>query len=62
MEPDLRIALLAVGLVFCTGFGAITLAAAAESGFSFLTVISLLIVGMIGAGLIGAIRNPPPDE
>jgi hypothetical protein len=39
-----------------------TISVAIESSFDIFTVISLLIVGMIAAGLIGAIRNPPPDE
>lgn len=62
MDPDVRTALLSIGIVFCVGFGAMTLAVAAESSFDIFTLVSLLIVGMIAAGLIGAIRNPPPDE
>ena len=62
MEPGTRTAILTFGIVFCGLFVALTLSAAADTGFSILTVISLLIVGMILAGLIGAIRNPPPDE
>jgi hypothetical protein len=61
MDPDTRTALLAVGIVFCGGFAAMTLTVAAESSFDIFTVISLLIVGMIAAGLIGAIRNPPDE-
>jgi hypothetical protein len=62
MDPDLRTALLAIGIVFCAAFAAMTLGVAADSGFDIFTVIALLIVGMIATGLIGAIRNPPPDE
>ena len=61
MDPDVRTALLTVGIVFCAGFAAMTLSVAAESSFDIFTVISLLIVGMIAAGLIGAIRNPPDE-
>jgi hypothetical protein len=61
MDPDLRTALLVLGVVFCAGFLALTLSAAAESGFDILTLVSLLIVGMIATGLIGAIRNPPDE-
>jgi hypothetical protein len=61
MGPEVRIALLLVGIVFCIGFTAMTLAAAAESGFGILTLLSLGIVALIGAGLIGAIRNPPDE-
>lgn len=60
MDPDLRTALLATGLLFCAGFAYMTLSVAGDSGFDIFTVVSLLIVGLIGAGLIGAIRNPPP--
>jgi hypothetical protein len=62
MDPDLRLALLATGLLFCGGFAFMTLSVASDSGFDIFTVVSLLIVFMIGAGLVGAIRNPPPDE
>ena len=61
MDPDLRTALLVTGIVFCLGFAGMTLTVAADSGFDIFTVISLLIVGMIGAGLLGAIRNPPNE-
>jgi len=61
MDPDLRTALLAVGIVFCAGFAGMSLTVAADSGFDIFTVISLLIVGMIATGLIGAIRNPPDE-
>jgi hypothetical protein len=61
MDPDVRTALLAIGVVFCAGFAAITLSVAADSSFDIFTVISLLIVAMIATGLIGAIRNPPDE-
>jgi hypothetical protein len=61
MGPEVRTALLLVGIVFCIGFTAMTLAAAAESGFGILTLLSLGIVALIGVGLIGAIRNPPDE-
>jgi hypothetical protein len=61
MGPEVRTALLLVGIVFCLGFTAMTLAAAAESGFGILTLLSLGIVALIGVGLIGAIRNPPDE-
>jgi len=61
MEPELRAALLAVGVIFCAGLGGLTLAAAAESGVGPATVISLALVALLGIGLIGAIRNPPDE-
>lgn len=72
MDPELRNALLMVGLVFCGFFAAVTIYVIADTGLRVRTygdlgalalyAISLLIIAMIAAGLIGAIRNPPPDE
>ena len=72
MDPQLRQALLSLGIGFCAIFGILTLYAAVKLGFGLSTygdllglgflLISLLVIGMIGAGLYGAIRNPPPDE
>ncbi len=71
MDPDLRNALLIVGLIFCGFFAAVTLYVIADTGLHLRTygdigaivlyAISLLIVVMIAAGLIGALRNPPDD-
>ena len=71
MDPDLRNALLLLGLLFCGFFAAVTLYVIADTGLHLRTYgdigaiilygISLLIIGMIAAGLIGALRNPPDD-
>ena len=71
MDPDLRTALLLLGLIFCGFFATVTLYVIADTGLHVRTygdigaialyVVSLLIVVMIGAGLIGALRNPPDD-
>ena len=71
MDPDLRNALLVLGLIFCGFFAAVTLYVIADTGLHLRTygdigaialyVVSLGIVGMIAAGLIGALRNPPDD-
>lgn len=72
MDPQLRQALLALGIGFCAIFGALTLYATVKLGAGLATygdllgmgfmLVSLLVIGMIGAGLYGAIKNPPPDE
>lgn len=72
MDPGLRSALLSLGIGFCALFGILTVYAAVQLGFGISTygdllalvflAISLLVIGMIAAGLVGAIRNPPPDE
>ena len=71
MDPDLRNALLLTGVIFCGFFAAVTIYSIAETGLRFETYgdigaivlygVSLLIVVMIAAGLIGALRNPPDD-
>jgi hypothetical protein len=59
MNPDLRLALLAVAVVFCLAFGAMTLAVIADSGLDILTITSLGILVIILFGLVGAFRSPP---
>ncbi len=59
MDPDLRTGLLIGGLIFVAGFALMTFAVAADTGVDIFTIVALLIVFMIGAGLVGAIRNPP---
>jgi hypothetical protein len=57
----MRSAFLLVALAFCLLFGGMTAAVAAQSGVDIFTVVSFLIVAMIGIGVIGALRNPPDD-
>jgi hypothetical protein len=71
LDPDLRNALLLLGLVFCGFFAAVTIYVIVDTGLHLRTYgdigaiglygISLLIIAMIAAGLIGALRNPPND-
>ncbi len=71
MDPDLRNALLLLGLIFCGFFAVLTIYVIADTGLHLRTYgdigaiilygISLLIVVMIAAGLLGALRNPPDD-
>jgi hypothetical protein len=61
VDPDLRIGLLVLALVFCAAFGLMTISVALDSSFDIFTLVSLVIVAMIAAGLIGAIRNPPDE-
>jgi len=62
VDPGTRTAILVAGVTFCGLFAALTIAVALSDGVTIFVVISLLIVAMIASGLIGAIRNPPPDE
>jgi hypothetical protein len=71
LDPDLRNALLVLGLVFCGFFALVTLGAIIDTGLHLRTYgdigaiglygVSLGIVVMIAVGLIGALRNPPDD-
>jgi hypothetical protein len=61
MDPDLRTALLTVAILFCVLFAALTIGVVIDSGLSVLSVLSFMIIGMLAIGLIGAIRNPPPE-
>jgi hypothetical protein len=71
VDPQLRTALLSLGIGFCAIFGILTLYAAVRLGFGLATYgdllalfflgVSLLVIGMIAAGLYGAMRNPPDE-
>jgi hypothetical protein len=71
LDPDLRNALLLLGLIFCGFFAVITLYVIADTGVHLRTYgdigaiilygVSLLIIVLIAAGLFGALRNPPDD-
>lgn len=60
-----------LGLIFCAFFAAVTLYVIFDTGVHLRTYgdigalglygVSLLIIVMIAAGLIGALRNPPDD-
>jgi hypothetical protein len=66
MDRETRTAALAVGILFCAGFAALTINYALGARFSLGTVIitatALAVNLMILLGLIGAIRNPPDDR
>jgi hypothetical protein len=54
-----RIVVLATVLVFIAGFAFLTVAAVVEQGFTIASLISILIVLLLGIGIVGALRNPP---
>jgi hypothetical protein len=61
VEPWLRSLLLSSGLVFCLVFGVLTLTVAIDYGFDIFVLASFVILGLIIAGLVGAIRNPDDE-
>jgi len=57
-----RIAVLVAALVFIAGFAFLTVHSIAEQGgISFASVVSLLILVLLAVGIVGALRNPPPE-
>ena len=56
-----RQAVLAAALVFISGFAFLTVAAAIEQGVTAATFISIFILVMLAVGIVGALRNPPPQ-
>jgi hypothetical protein len=71
LDPDLRNALLLIGLLFCGFFAVVTIYVIVDTGLSLRTYgdlgaivlygVSLLVIVLIASGLIGALRNPPDD-
>jgi hypothetical protein len=62
MDPNVRSAILIAGLLFVILFGGMTLVVLAEDGLSILVVFSILIVGLLGVAIWGAINSPPDDR
>ena len=55
-------AILAAVLAFLILLVALTISVTAEYGFTILTVISLVVLALLGIGVLGALLNQPPDE
>ncbi|MCD6725839.1 MAG: hypothetical protein LT070_01190 [Solirubrobacteraceae bacterium] len=58
----MRGVMLAVTLLFLVGFTTLTIHAALDRGFTILSAISLLVVGLLAIGILGAIWGRPPGE
>jgi hypothetical protein len=54
-----RVFVLGAVLVFIAGFAFLTVVAVIEQGFTIASFISLLILGLLSIGIVGALRNPP---
>ena len=57
-----RATILAVAFVFLLGFFGITIYAAIDRGFTVLTVISLLVVGIMAIGIFGALGSSYDED
>ena len=58
---DVRGTILAIALVFVGGLLALTVNAAVEGGVDILTVVSALVLALMGFGIIGALLHPPGE-
>jgi hypothetical protein len=56
-----RTVILSIALVFILGFAALTISVAIEDGVTFLVLVSLLILALLGFGVFGALRHPPDE-
>jgi hypothetical protein len=56
-----RAALLAAALSFIAILAALTVVAAASGGVNVLTLATLVVLALLGAGILAALRGPPPD-
>jgi hypothetical protein len=61
VEPEVRGAIVLVGLLFVFLFGGSALVVIGQDGVDILTIISLAIAAMIFLGVMAVIRNPPKD-
>jgi hypothetical protein len=52
--------ILVATLAFVAVLGALTIAVAVRNGPDVLTAASLLVLAMVGFGVFGALREPPP--
>jgi hypothetical protein len=50
---------LAVALAFVAGLLGLTIFAAIDGGVDVLTLVSALVLAMLGLGIAGALRHPP---
>jgi hypothetical protein len=57
----MRAVVLTVALLFIALLGALTIADIVHNGLTALDVIAALILLLFTIGIVGALRNPPPE-
>ncbi len=57
-----RRAILAAALLFIGILASLTVYVAVTSGISVLTFVALLVLGMFASGILGALRQTPPED
>ena len=58
----MRAALLGSALLFIATLAALTVVAAISGGVNVLTVVTLLVLALLAAGVLAALRGDPPDD
>ena len=58
----MRPALLASALAFIAILAGLTVVAAIDGGINVLTLVTLLVLALLGAGVLAALRGAPPDD
>ena len=57
----MRATVLTLALLFIVLLAALTVADIANNGLTALDVVAVLILVLFSIGVLGALRNPPPD-
>ena len=57
----MRVTVLTLALLFIVLLAALTVADIANNGLTALDVVAMLILVLFSVGVLGALRNPPPD-
>lgn len=58
----MRAVALGSALVFVAILAALTVAAAISGGINVLTLVTLVVLALLGLGIGGALRGPPPAD
>jgi len=58
----MRTAILVAALAMIALLAGLLVADVAQFGIQALDVVGLLVVALFAFGIVGALRNPPPDE
>ncbi len=57
-----RTVILGAALLFIAMLAGLTVYVVVTSGFTVLTPVALLVLGMFATGIVGALRHPPPED
>jgi hypothetical protein len=56
-----RVTVLTLAMLFIILLGALTVADIANNGLTALDIVAVLILVLFSIGVLGALRNPPPE-